>query len=246
MQRDSQAGPWYVIFAAVLWGTSGTAQAFTPGDASPMEIGAARLALGGGVLIIIASLRGAFSRTEKWSLGMTLLAASNIALYQFFFFSGVAATGVVVGTLVAIGSSPIFAGLIGWLFRRERVTWTWLLATCFAILGTALLVTSKGEIRFTTAGLMYALGAGASYALYAHASKDLLEHHHPDAVMAVIFGLGAVLLCPLFFLGDLNWVMEPRGMLVVAHLGVFATALAYVLFARGLQRVYLTRAVTLS
>jgi len=41
-------------------------------------------------------------------------------------------------------------------------------------------------------------------------------------------------------------VTEPDGLLVVLHLGLVATALAYFLFARGLRSVPAVHAVTLS
>ncbi|MEZ4645709.1 MAG: hypothetical protein R3E31_23765 [Chloroflexota bacterium] len=39
-------GRFLVLFAAMLWGTTGTAQALAPPTASPAAIGAVRLALG--------------------------------------------------------------------------------------------------------------------------------------------------------------------------------------------------------
>jgi DME family drug/metabolite transporter len=62
----------------------------------------------------------------------------------------------------------------------------------------------------------------------------------------VTFGLGAALLAPLLLVLDLQWLREPRGVLVALHLGLVATALAYALFARGLKEVPTATAVTLT
>ncbi|MGX1262363.1 drug/metabolite transporter (DMT)-like permease [Rossellomorea marisflavi] len=65
-------------------------------------------------------------------------------------------------------------------------------------------------------------------------------------MVAVVFMLGAIFLTPFLFLYDLSWLMEVRGAGVALHLGVVATGLAYLLFARGLVKVPASTAVTLS
>jgi DME family drug/metabolite transporter len=68
----------------------------------------------------------------------------------------------------------------------------------------------------------------------------------PDAVVAVAFCLGALLLVPLLYGADLRWIFQSRGLLVILHLGLIATALSYQLFVRGLKSVPVATAVTLS
>ena len=61
-----------------------------------------------------------------------------------------------------------------------------------------------------------------------------------------IGALGMLALGPLLLGADLGWLADPRGLAVVLHLGLIATALAYVLFARGLRRVPVSAAATFS
>ena len=42
-QDDSRSGVWFVLMAAILWGTTGTTQAFAPAGFDPMVIGTLRL-----------------------------------------------------------------------------------------------------------------------------------------------------------------------------------------------------------
>ena len=66
-------------------------------------------------------------------------------------------------------------------------------------------------------------------------------------MIAVIFSLAAVLLLPILLSADLAWAISTaRGLAVVLHLGLVATAASYVLFARGLQALPASTAVTLS
>ena len=76
--------------------------------------------------------------------------------------------------------------------------------------------------------------------------KGLLEQHEPNAVIAVVFCLGALILSPLLIGREMAWLAAPRSIAVVLHLGLVATALAYWLFTRGLQRIQVSTAVTLS
>jgi DME family drug/metabolite transporter len=169
-----------------------------------------------------------------------------MAAYQLCFFAGVARTGVAAGTIVAIGSAPVLAGLLGWLFQKERPDRRWVMATMLAVTGCGLLIASGGEIRIDGWGVLLSLGAGAAYAIYALTSKVLLLDHSPDTVTAVVFALGALFLLPVLLLVDLRWLAGGRGLLVALHLGLVATALAYMLFARGLKSIPVAMAVTLS
>ncbi|MDP8959065.1 MAG: DMT family transporter [Actinomycetota bacterium] len=253
-----------VLAAALLWGTTGTAQALGPAEVSPAAVGAARIAVGGAALLGFAWAQGTLVGERSYPLAPTSLAAVAVAAYQPLFFGAVRLSGVAVGTVVAIGSAPVLAGALGFAVRGERPGGRWGLATVLAVGGTALLLVpqqgQQGAIEGTTvpggvpvgvpvgapAGVLLALGAGGAYAVYAVAAKQLLEGRPPTAVMAVVFGLAALLLLPLLAAADLGPLLRPRGLLMILHLGVVATALAYVLFGKGLQRVPVASAATLS
>lgn len=239
------AGALLVLAAAVLWGTTGTTQALAPAGVSPTCIGTMRLVVGGAVLMLFALTRGGFG-TGRWPVGGTLLAGACVAAYQLCFFWAVQRTGVAVGTLVGIGSSPVIAGMLGFVFRGERPGRRWLVATVFALAGCGLLVGGGGKLSVDPLGVVLALGAGLCYASYTMAIKGLLPGRTPDAVMAVVFCIGALLLSPLLFTSNLRWMASPGGITVVLYLGVVVTALSYWLFARGLRSVPVATAVTLS
>ncbi len=246
MNSKANNGQWLILAAAVLWGTTGTAQAFAPASAQPASIGAMRLVVGGAALLLFAAARGVLRDGKPWPLLPTLVSAGSMAAYQPFFFAGVARTGVAAGTIITIGSAPVLAGALGVLLRGERPGRRWMLATALAIAGGGLLLSGGGDLSVDPVGALLALGAGASYALYAVVSKGLLADHHPDAVAAVVFSLGAVFLLPILFQTNLSWLAKPHGLAVALHLGLFATAAAYALFSRGLMTTPVATAVTLS
>lgn len=239
-------GYWFIFLAACLWGTNGTAQALAPKAAQPIIIGTLRIAVGGLTLLAIAGLRGKLRDGERWLFWPTLIGALSMAAYQLFFFAGVERTGVAVGTIVGIGSTPIFAGPIGYLVRGERPSRRWMAATLLGIAGSALLVIVGESIQLDVLGILLAACAGGSYAVFATASKSLLDKHAPEAVMAVTFSLGALFVLPLLLGAELSWLAEANGSLVVLHLGVVTAALAYILFAYGLRLVKVATAATLT
>ena len=115
-----------------------------------------------------------------------------------------------------------------------------------ALMGCGLLAVAGQPVRFSPDGVTLAVVAGTAYAIYTVAAKELLARRGRVQVMAVLFGGGALLLVPVAALHPLDWLATLRGGLVALHLGLVATAGAYLLFAAGLHRVAVARAATVS
>ncbi len=239
-------GPWLVLLAACLWGTNGTAQALAPPAALPVIIGTVRIVVGGFTLLLIALIRHSLRDSHRWPLWPTLLCALCMAAYQMFFFTGVARSGVAIGTIIGIGSTPILAGPLGYLVRGERPSRRWVIATALGIIGCALLITAGEQIHLDLWGIFLVICAGGSYAIFATVSKGLIEEHAPEAVMAVTFCLGACFVMPLLVTADLKWLAQPAGYLVILYLGVITAGLAYTFFSRGLHLVPVATAASLT
>lgn len=227
-----------VLVAAVCFGTTGTAQALGPAGTTPLTVGAARIAIGGALLLLVARWTAADAPdAPRWSWRLVAVVGVAVAAYQVTFFAAVARTGVGVGTVVALGSAPAVAGCMERLSGGEPLGVRWAQATAVAVLGVALLVgAGGGDASIDPVGVLLALVAGAGYATYTVAAKRLMAvGHAPERVMAVGFGTAAVLLAPLLLLGSSGWLLTADGLLLAVYLGVVPTALAYVLFGRGLR-----------
>lgn len=238
----SRRGSLLIVGAAVLWGTTGTAQALGPDTSDPLAIGVFRLVVAAAVLTIIAA-RSSQTTPGQVRRPATLVAAISIAAYQPMFFEAVIRTGVTIGTLVAIGSAPLFAGVLQWTIEQTRPDRRWLSASAAAIVGLALMGTGNESVDGAGVGL--ALGAGLSYAAFATAVGRLTDVS-PSRSMATVFGLAAVISLPLLAFSRLDWVATGPGLLMVGWLGVVATAIAYLLLAAGLVHTGVNRAATLS
>ncbi|MEV7908696.1 DMT family transporter, partial [Streptomyces anulatus] len=218
-----------VIGAAVLWGTAGTVGLLAAG-VDPVSLAAARLVLGG-LVLVVAARRVLPSLPRR---GPLPLAAVAVAAYQLCFFAAVSRTGVAVGTVVAIGSGPVFTGLLSWLLDGRPPTRRWAGATAVAVTGCAVLTGGGGQVRLD--GVLLALLGGLLYAFYAVTAARVIGAGTPsDAVMAAMFGGAAVVMLPVLLWTGTAWLAEPRGLLTALYLGCVATALAYVLYGRGLR-----------
>ncbi|MCP3664137.1 MAG: EamA family transporter [Gammaproteobacteria bacterium] len=245
-QSNENLGKLMVLGCAILWGTNGTAQALGPSEAQPLVLGVLRLFIGGFLLYIPVLLRGNLIHSFQ-PFGLILTAALGAVAYQVTFFSAVKITGVAVGTIVGIGSSPIFAGLLGWLIRGEQPGVKWFTATLIAIFGTLMIALSSKMDNVVLLGVVLALSAGLSYAVMAIAMKGVFQQRDdPVAVTGSIFFLGGVMMLPILLFYDFSWVTQPAGIAVVLYLGIITSGLAYWLFSSGLRYINVATAGTLS
>jgi DME family drug/metabolite transporter len=193
-----------VLLGAAAWGSTGTAAHFAPASASSAAIGAARIVLGGAVLLAMAARsrrRAEISAllAAGWPARTALLlAVAAVGGYQLCFFAAVRLTGVAIGTVLAIGSAPVFTGLISRLTGGPSLTFRWLIATMAAIAGCGVLVTGGTAAGVRLGGVGLALLAGLCYAVYAVTAARLISAGTSEtAVMGVLFGGAAVLLVPV-------------------------------------------------
>jgi drug/metabolite transporter, DME family len=237
-------GTWLVLGAAVLWGTTGTAQALGPAAATPAAVGVVRLLIAGPVLLAVALARGRPFPAMREVWAPAVIAAVGMAVYQPAFFTAVDRTGVALGTVVAIGSAPVLTGVIGW--RTHRPTARWATATAIAVTGVALIAMSGGQVGVDVAGVGFAMLAGLAYAVYVVSSVSLVRKGSASGAMAVVFVVAALLSLPGLALVELRWVTTVDGAVMALHLGVVTTAVAYLLFGRGLRTTGAATAATLT
>jgi DME family drug/metabolite transporter len=222
-----------VFLAATCFGTTGTAQAIGPGG-SPVAVGAARIVFGGLLLVLVA--RRLRARMPSVSRGLIAMACA-VALYQLSFFAAVRLTGVAVGTVVAIGTGPAAAGLLGRLVNGERLGARWAQATALAAVGV-LLLAGDGGGSVNPTGVALAITSGVGYATYTVLTKRMLDAGEaPEGVMAAGFGGAGLLLAPALILAGPGFLATPGGLAMAAYLAAVPTALAYVLFSRGLRHL---------
>lgn len=249
-----------VLAAALLFGTTGTSQALGPEGTTPLSIGVMRMVIGGTGLALIAFTlawrhrrrtdAAPAPRLTIGALGLMVLTGACLALYQPLFFLGTARNGVAVGTVVALGSAPILAGLLEWALTRRVPSPTWMLATGLATLGVILLGFGgeAGGVGGTDPiGLLGSVGAGASFAVIANAQRRLLDAGwDPFTVVGAMGASSAVIFAFFLPFVDVSWLGTTAGVVMALWLGLGTISVAYVMFTWGLSGLTAATAATLT
>jgi DME family drug/metabolite transporter len=251
MNPQSLRGVALVLAAAVLWGTTGTAQSFAPPQLSSYWVGALRLVASSLFFLawLVLTERGALARSALASLPWrgVMAAAVCMSVYNLAFFAGVRASGVAVGTAIAIGSGPVWAGILQALVNRRPPSLPWWLGTVLAVGGGALMIAGGGALQaLTPLGVVLCLIAGLSYAVYALVNKTMVADASAAAVTGAVFTLAALLSLPVALaLAGLPMV-RAADLAIVAWLGVMSTGVAYLLFSHALRHISGATAVALA
>lgn len=251
MKNKSSTGIALILGAAMLWGSTGTAQTFAPLGLSSYWVGTGRLVVAGIFFVLLLMLRDigdlSWKRLRLLPWGAIVLGAAGMAVYNLAFFAGVRATGVAVGTAVALGSGPLWAGLLQALITRQKPQAIWWLAVTIAVCGLVLTTLGPNEgTGLSLSGLLLCLLSGLSYALYALSTKHIVAQATPAVGTATVFTLAAVLALPFAFLLAGQPELHAADLSVMLWLGVVATGVAYLLFSSGLRYVSSATGVALA
>ena len=246
---SSLHGVVLVLLASVLWGTTGTAHSFAPAGMPPFWVGALRLVMAAAFFVVLGRVLrdSAAARSTPMNWPRMLLCALCMVTYNMAFFAGLQYTGVGLGTAVAIGSSPVWAGLLQAVLQRRWPSALWWLGTAIGIAGGLVMTLGKdGDMHASLAGLALCLVAGFAYGAYAVLSQPLLLQSGVSRVNAWVFVSAAVISLPIAAALGGTPHTNAQGWAVVVYLGVVATGMAYLLFSMGLRTISAATSVALS
>ena len=243
------SGAWALVLASLLWGTTGTAASFLPDDVSPLAVGASTMTVGGLLLFVVsarpalAALRDAASR--RW----LLLGAVGVFVYPLAFYTSMNLAGVAIGNVVSLGTGPVFAAILEWLFERHRPSRLWAGCTAAAVVGIVLLALG-GDATGAPAvvpGVLLGLAAGLAYALYTYSSSRGIRAGQPSrGVMGGMFGVGAVALAPVLIVFGAPLLQSWQTVGIAAYLAVGPMFVAYLLFGVGMRTLRSSTATTIT
>ena len=227
-----------LVVSCLMWGTTGVVAAGMSADVSTLAIGSFTMGIGGIILATLTwpAVQRALSipETRLW----VLLGGIGVVVYPLGFYAGMRDAGVAVGNTVALGSGPLFAGVIEWLAAKKRPTPRWFLA--LGIAGTGLIfvgVARGGTSEVGLTGVLLALVAGMAYALYSVAgSRVIAAGASFQGSMGAVFGAGALPLLAVLLLTGGPLVSNFDNLARGAYLALGPLVLAYLLFGYALTR----------
>lgn len=244
-----------ILFASLLWGTTGTAASFAP-TVSPLAIGAFSMGVGGLMLAILGAKNLRNDAKQLLKEGKLLcIGAIALAIYPLAFYSSMRLSGVAIGTVISIASAPFFVALIECLFcKQNNIDRRWVLSLFIGSVGIVLLASSETNLAQQTLddeskviGILLGFVAGLAYALYSWAAKALINRGiSSKSAMGSIFGIGAVLLVPILILNRNDLFATTINTLVVVYIAVIPMFVGYVCFGYGLNTIHASKATLLT
>ncbi len=247
-------GSLAILAAATIWGTTGTVAAYAP-NLSPLAIGAFAMGFGGLLQAMIAKKNIQSDwRSILQQPYLLLFAVLSVAIYPLAFYSSMHYAGITIGTVISIGTAPIFSALLEKVFNHQKLSKRWMISISLGILGIVLLSIAENNPSVTeysskslSLGILLGLLAGLTYSLYSWAARQFIQQGiHAKAAMGTIFGLAALILIPSLFWTAQNLFDEARNIYVVTYMAIIPMFIGYLLFGYGLKAVSASNAITLT
>lgn len=235
MRKEILKGVALVLGSALCFSTGGTFQALAPEGATPVSITLIRMLLGFLFLFIWCLGTGKLSACKKRiPFRLAFMCSLWILCSQLAFFYGMTKVGVATGTVVDIGSTPIWTAILAWIFFRKPPQKSWYVATALAVAGLVLI--NGFSTLSTNWYLLFPLFGGLCYAGYVIFSSELVQQLGPELSMMVIMGMIATMLLPAAFIFPIEWSFTSlRGIGVSLGLGIVTAGVAFTLLLAGLK-----------
>lgn len=233
---------WGINYSVVKGAISGPAAPFSPIAFNALRFAVASLAL----LVMLRRVSTTLPAARRDWLAIIGLGLLGNSLYQMLFIVGISYTSPVSSALI-LAATPVFVALIGAVSRIERLTGlAWIgIALSFAglvivTLGNESSAAHSAQAASPLLGDGLILGATIVWSMYTTLSAPLLKHYSATMLTSLSVTIGSV---PLFLIAvpDLirqNWSAMPvSGWSGVAFSGLFALALGYVIWNRGVKHL---------
>lgn len=254
MMEGRRWGVIAILFAAVVWGTTGTAATFAPG-VSAAAIGAAAMGLGGIGQALWAGRGIRNQRARLWEQRCLLvIGALAVAVYPLAFYGAMRLAGVTVGTVITIGSAPLLSALIEYVLDGRRLTLRWSLGAAVGLIGMGLICLAEGAAHGQVVGgssaplgVLLGLIGGLTYALYSwSARRMMLQGTGSKIAMGATFGLGGLLLMPVLMVSGGAFLASWSNAAVGLYMAAVPMFLGYIVFGYGLARVEASTATVIT
>lgn len=232
-----------VILAASLWGTTGVGARISYDlGMSPEGILTLRLALTIPIYLVFL-FRESLRRSSPLVavIGLLVLGPYHVLYYYAIMYAGVSTASLILYT------HPVLVAVLSKYILRESVTWKTYLALSSSVAGAALV--SLGEASFSALGVSLAILSSLLFSLYVVLSKLFIEKGVKPEELALgssSWALPTVLLFQV--VKGFEWiaVIGVEVVAIAAYLALVVTALAYILYMRGMKVVGAARATILS
>lgn len=233
----------YAFLTVLLWATAYIGSKVASGSFTPGAMGFLRSLSAATVLAgVILVRRLPPPRMRDWPT-FCLSALCGIALYLILFNKGFATIGATTSCVI-VAASPVISAVLAAIVFGEKLPLSGWTAIGMAFCGILVMALWEGTMNINV-GVVWTAIASFIFAVYNLLQRKLSLSHNSPTVTAYTFIAGTLLLSP--FLGDaLREVpAAPEAhTLILVLLGVFPSAIAYLLWVKAMSLTSKTSYVT--
>ncbi|WP_052345780.1 DMT family transporter [Paucisalibacillus sp. EB02] len=241
-----------IMLGAALWGTIGwfVKNLYTYGF-TPMEVVTLRATSTAILLIIYLVIKSPKTlylksvKDLKYFIGTGIF---SIIFFNYCMFTAIELSTIPVATAL-LYTGPAFVSIFSYFLFKEAFTKQKLFALSGTLLGTCfvvgLLPLNLNSVSMES--ILFGLGSGVGYALYSIFSKFALKKYSSLSITTFTFIIASVSLIPFFpFHEKIQLLIDPEVLFYAFGLGLFPTAIAYIVYTYGLNKTEASKASILT
>ncbi len=230
MLSEKKLGYLFIIAAMLIWGSIGVIVKLIPHSSELIVF--YRVVFGFAFLLLFVSRKKEpwqeLKQANRW---MLLVTGITLVLNWIFFFRALKATTVASAT-ISYYTAPVLAALLSSLILKEQLTRRGMVALALSFIGIGIMFFDfQRLLQAKLAGVGWGLAAAFFYALFMVSNKLVTN------VRAQVLTLVQTGICILVLLPVVGGTSLPTGnsLILLAVLGIVHTALALVLYIKGLR-----------
>lgn len=236
-----------LLLMTLIWGSNFTAIKYSLEDMLPLSFNALRFTIASAVMLMVAFFsQGGVKiapgdRAKLFGLGLL-----GNTFYQSMFITGMAHTKAANAALI-LATTPMFTAILGRIRKHEYFTSRGVAGLLLAFVGIVLIVVSgHGEVSLgeTVLGDSLLLASTMCWSLYTVGSKQLVHKYGSMKATTIMMTSGTPLLlmvcAPSLMRQDWSRI-RPIAWAGLIYSGLFAIALAYLIWSYGVRKIGSTR-----
>lgn len=242
-----------LVAVSCLWGGTFVAGRYLSADVAPLLSASVRFVLASLTLLLVLSLKGQLVRqvTASQALQLVLLGFFGVFAYNLFFFYGLHYISSSRASLI-VALNPALIALTAFAFGRERLSRINVAGIALCIIGAMTVIVSKNTVSLTSVvggawrGDLLILGCVMSWVIYSVFARGLVRDIGPlhTVTYSVLAGT-LMLLAAALAQGELSAhalaAVNSTQWLSLIYLGVLGSALAYIWYYDGIQKIGVTQ-----
>jgi drug/metabolite transporter (DMT)-like permease len=236
-----------LIALGALWGASFLFIRVAAPEFGPIALMEVRVVLACAVLLPLVFARRALPEIAANWRPIALMGVLHYALpFCLYAYSMLTLTGGFSAIINA--SSTLFAGIMAWILLRERLSPPRILGLVIGFAGVVVLVWDKLTIG---SGPMFLAVAASVLAAFFYGYAAVLARKQLSGVSPIAVSSGSMVSAALVLLPGAIWLWPETtptvaGWSMASALGVFCTAIAFLMYFRLIANVGPTRAITVA